>query len=82
MLQHFLARNWVFGYDFFASYNEVLNMSVMFIVQSSLSVPDSLREGASIVFCKRINDKKESRVLKILVDRLGSQFTVLDGADG
>lgn len=45
--------------------NEVryLNMTVMFIVQSSLSVPDSLREGASIVFCKRVNDKKETRVL-------------------
>lgn len=40
-----------------------LNMTVMFIVQSSLSIPDSLRESASIVFCKRINDKKESRNL-------------------
>jgi len=40
-----------------------LNMTVMFIVQSALSVPDSLREGGSIVFCKRVNDKNETRVL-------------------
>ncbi len=40
-----------------------LNITVMFIVQSSLSVPNSLREGASIVFCKRVNDKKETRAL-------------------
>ena len=40
-----------------------LNMTVMFIVQSSISVPDSIREGASIVFCNRVSDKKETRVL-------------------
>ena len=40
-----------------------LNMSVMFIVQSALSIPESIREGVSIVFCKRVNDKKETRVL-------------------
>ena len=45
-----------------------LNMTVMFIVQSSLSVPDSLREGASIVFCKRVNDKKEARVLSDILN--------------
>lgn len=40
-----------------------LNMTVMFIVQSALSIPSSIREGASIVFCKRVNDQKESKVL-------------------
>lgn len=45
-----------------------LNMTIMFIVQSGLSVPDSLREGASIVFCKRVNDKKENRVLSDILN--------------
>jgi hypothetical protein len=45
-----------------------LNMTVMFIVQSGLSLPDSIREGASIVFCKRVNDKKETRILSDILN--------------
>ena len=40
-----------------------LNITLMFIVQSALSIPAPIREGASIVFCKRVNDKKETREL-------------------
>jgi len=45
-----------------------LNMTVMFIVQSSLSVPSAIREGVSIVFCKRVNDKNETRVLSDILN--------------
>ena len=45
-----------------------INMTIMFVVQSALSVPSPIRQGASLVFCKRVNDKNEARTLNEILN--------------
>jgi hypothetical protein len=51
-----------------AQESRYLNINLMFNVQSAFGIPQAIRESASIVFVKRLNDRAECRIMS---DMLG-----------